>query len=199
MQTIINRYLQTMALALVIIAVAPVVLAESNRTILDTLKNTNGAEALVAAVLVVDEAGVLDFSLAELLGDRNADVALFAPSNAAFEKLLGLEPGFLNGLSVAEIKDALPDLLPRGVGADEVAAILLKHASLPEEANLETSSENELLRRGHVVVADESNFPVGVGRSGVEVNYETTIIKPDIEAVNGVIHYIDMVIVDGLL
>ena len=39
-------------------------------TILDKLVATDGAQALVAAVLVVDGAGALPFSLAELLGDN---------------------------------------------------------------------------------------------------------------------------------
>ena len=168
-------------------------------TILNTLIQTDGAQAVVAAVLVVDEADELPFSLAELLDNRRAEVVLLAPSNAAFEKLLGLEPGFLNGLSVAEIKNALPTLLPVGVGTAEVAAILLKHASLPRRANFRTSSDRALLRKGQVSVADGSTFPVSIGGSGIQVNYETTVIQANILARNGVIHFIDTVIVDDLL
>ena len=93
----------------------------------------------------------------------------------------------------------MPGLLPGGVGVEEVARILLKHASLPRRANRFTASENALLARGSIVVADESRFPVSVGASGVRINYETTIIKADIIARNGVIHFIDTVIVDDLL
>lgn len=168
-------------------------------TVLDVLQRTDGAQAVVAAVLVVDEAEVLPFSLAELLDDRRAEVVLFAPSNAAFEDLLGLDPGSLDGLSIEEVKDALPGLLPSGVGAAEVAAILLKHAALPSRANLFTASEKALLREGSVTVADESVFPVGIGASGVQINYETTIIRADLSARNGVVHFIDTVILDGLL
>ncbi|MDH3712217.1 MAG: fasciclin domain-containing protein [Gammaproteobacteria bacterium] len=174
-------------------------------TILGKLLRTDGAQALVAAVLVVDEAGALPFSLAELLGDRHSKVILLAPGNAAFEKLLGLDAGTLNGLSVTDIKGALPGLLPVGVGADEVAAILLKHASLPgrhrghRHWGHRNASEDALLKKGEITVADERTFPVGIGASGVSINYETTIIKPDIFAKNGVIHFIDTVIVDGLL
>jgi uncharacterized surface protein with fasciclin (FAS1) repeats len=88
-------------------------------------------------------------------------------------------------------------VLPPDVGA--VAQILLKHVALPEKANLRTASENTLLRKGSITVADESMFPVGVGASGVQVNYETTIIKANIRAQNGVVHFIDTVIVDELL
>ncbi len=168
-------------------------------TILDVLTETDGAQAVVAAVLVVDEAGVLDFSLADLLGDKNSELILLAPSNAAFENLLGLEPGSLDGLTIAQIKDALPGLLPEGVGAEEVAAILLKHASLPERANKKTASERALLQSGSIVVADGSEFPVSVGQTGTRVNYETTIVKPDLVTKNGYVHFIDTVIIDGLL
>jgi hypothetical protein len=168
-------------------------------TILDTLSNTEGAEAVVAAVLLVDDAGSLNFSLAGLLDDPKAEVILLAPGNAAFEKLLGLDTGFLNDLSVEEIQAALPSLLPMGVGPEEVAAILLKHAALPKSAKLVKASENALLRDGEIAVADRSVFPVGIGGSGVVINDESTIIKANIPARNGVIHFIDSVIVDGLL
>lgn len=170
-------------------------------TILDSLVNTDGAQALVAAVQIVDEFGNVGFSLAELLGDKRAEVILLAPSNPAFEQLLGLEEGSLDGLSIDEIKDALltPGTLPEGVGVPEIQAILLKHASLPNRANQFTASQNALLRTGEITVADGSSFSVSVGSLGVKVNYEVTITKPDNFARNGVIHYIDQVIVDGLL
>ncbi len=169
------------------------------QTILQLLQRTDGAQAVVAAVLVVDEAKVLPFSLAELLDNRRAGVVLFAPSNAAFEGLLGLDPGSLNGLSIEEVKNALPGLLPSGVGAAEVAAILLKHAALPPRANLFTASDKALLREGSVTVADESVLPVGIGAAGVQINYEATIIRANLSAQNGVVHFIDTVILDGLL
>jgi uncharacterized surface protein with fasciclin (FAS1) repeats len=168
-------------------------------TVLDKLVQTDGAQAVVAAVLVVDEAGVLHFSLAEILGDKNAEVVLFAPSNAAFEQLLGLDPGTLDGLNIEQVKAALPGFLPEGVGAGEVASILLKHVALPKRATLWTASDLALLKKGTVQVADESIFPVSVTASGVGVNYETTIIRANINARNGVIHFIDTVITDGLL
>ena len=171
----------------------------STGTVLDVLTETDGAQAVVAAALVVDEAGVLDFSLAELLGDKRSRVILLAPSNSAFENLLGLDPGFLDGLTIEQIKDALPGLLPDGVGAEEVAAILLKHASLPQRLNPKTASESALLKNGFIEVADGSEFPVSIGEAGTKVNYETTIVKPNLRARNGFVHFIDTVIVDGLL
>jgi uncharacterized surface protein with fasciclin (FAS1) repeats len=171
----------------------------STGTVLDVLTATDGAQAVVAAVLVVDQAGVLDFSLAELLGDRKSQVILLAPSNSAFENLLGLDPGALDGLSVEQVVDALPGLLPEGVGAEEVAAILLKHASLPQRANNRTASESALLANGFIEVADGSELPVSIGGAGVKVNYEATIVAPDFRARNGFVHFIDAVILDGLL
>jgi uncharacterized surface protein with fasciclin (FAS1) repeats len=195
------RTLPIALLALALCAVPSVASAKVGRseTVLDVLQRTDGAQAVVAAVLVVDEAKVLPFSLAELLDDRRAEVVLFAPSNAAFEDLLGLVPGTLDGLSIEEVQSALPGLLPGGVGAAEVAAILLKHAALPRQANLFTASETALLRKGSVSVADESVFPVGIGATGVQINYETTIIRANLSARNGVVHFIDTVILDGLL
>jgi uncharacterized surface protein with fasciclin (FAS1) repeats len=202
MKTVIKRPLNTIMLAFALFLITPVVMANGyykSPTILDKLIQTDGAQAVVAAVLVVDEAGVLHFSLAEVLGNKKAEVVLFAPSNAAFENLLGIDPGTLNGLTIDEVKSALPGLLPTGVGVDAVAKILLKHVSLPKRASIWTASENALLAKGSVEVADESVFAVGVGANGVQVNYETTIVKANIKARNGVIHFIDTVIVDDLL
>jgi uncharacterized surface protein with fasciclin (FAS1) repeats len=80
-----------------------------------------------------------------------------------------------------------------------VAAILLKHAALPQRANRWIASERALLRNGSIEVADGSEFPIAIGSAGTTVNYETTIIKPDFVAKNGFIHFIDTVILDGLL
>ena len=204
MKKIIDRSIHSVVLALAMLITPMAVMAghdDNNKkpTVLDILSEVDGAQAVVAAVLVVDEEGVLTFSLAELLGDKNAELVVLAPSNAAFEVLLALEPGTLNGLSVIDVKDVLPGLLPPDVGPSELAAILLKHVAELPKAKLRTASENVLLGQGSVEVADGSVFAVSVGASGVQVNYETTIIKPNIRARNGVIHFIDTVILDGLL
>ncbi len=165
-------------------------------TVLDTLVRTDGAQAVVAAVLVVDEA--LKTGIADLLGDRRAELVVFAPSNAAFEDLLMLPDGYLDGLSIQDIVDALPDAVAAaGLNVDTVAAVLTKHVAVLRRANLRTASEAALLRRGAVKVVDGSVFPVSVGSSGVEVNYETTIIKANLLGINGVVHFIDTVILDA--
>ena len=207
MQNTINRSLLSLFLAFTFLVTTPVIASgygygfgyKKSNTILDKLVQTDGAQAVVAAVLVVDEAGALHFSLAEILGDKDAEVVLFAPSNAAFEKLLGLDPGTLNGLSIEQVKEALPGLLPPGVDAGVVANILLKHVALPRKSTLRTASDLALLAKGTVEVADESVLPVSVSASGVGVNYETTIIRANITARNGVVHFIDTVIIDDLL
>jgi uncharacterized surface protein with fasciclin (FAS1) repeats len=166
-------------------------------TILDKLVATDGAQALVAAVLVVDGAEALPFSLAELLGDKREELVLLAPTNTAFEKLLNLDAGTLDGMSIDDIQRELPSLLPPGLGVEDVAAVLLKHAALPRKANRFTASERALLAKGELEVADESVFPVSVGNAGIRINYETSIIEPNVFVRNGVIHFIDTVITDS--
>ncbi len=211
MKTLVQRLMLPFALAAMIFA--PTAALSNNHgdrifgyyfgfnkgTVLDVLQRTDGAQALVAAVIVVDGAGVLDFSIAELLDSKSNNLTVLAPSNAAFEKLLGLNEGDLNGLSIDDIVDALPGLLPVGVGAEEVAAVLLKHVAVKPRYYFYRGTEDALLKKGEIEVADGSVFPVGVGASGVQINYETTITKPDNSAKNGIIQFIDTVIVDGLL
>lgn len=199
----INRFTAPALLALALLLTATTVNAGHHRappTMLERLAATDGAQALVAAVLVVDGAKVLDFSLADLLADRHAEIILFAPGNRAFENLLGLEPGSLDGLEAADIAAALPGIIgDLGLNAEAVAAVLLKHAALPRRANRAFASENALLRRGEVEVADGSVLPVGIGDNGVSVNREADIVKANVFVRNGVIHFIDAVIVDDLL
>lgn len=198
-----NRFTAPALLALALLFTASTVTAGHHRappTMLERLAGTDGAQALVAAVLVVDGAKVLEFSLADLLDDRHAEIILFAPGNRAFENLLGLDPGALDGLTAAEIADALPGIIGGlGLNAEAVAAVLLKHASLPRRANRGTASENALLRRGEVEVADGSVLPVGIGDNGVSINREADIVKANVFVRNGVIHFVDAVIVDDLL
>ena len=168
------------------------------QTVLNKLLATDGTQALVAAVLVVDEFGTLPFSLADLLADPREEVILFAPTNTAFEKLLDLEPGFLDGLSVQDIAAVLPGIVAGlGLTVGDVQAILLKHAALPRKANRRTASEDALLRAGSVEVAAECIFPVSIGNDGVRINYESIIAKGDNFARNGVAHFINSVIVDA--
>jgi hypothetical protein len=164
-------------------------------TILEILVRTDGAQALVATVLVVDEA--LGSGIADLLNDPRANWVLFAPGNGAFEDLLLLEEGDLDGLSIAAIAQALPGILGKlGVTPEQVRDILVKHLAA-NPGDRRRGSEDGLLRRGEITVVDMSVFPISVGRSSVAVNYESEFTKPDVFAVNGVIHFVDTVILDA--
>ena len=169
-------------------------------SIVDRLIAVDGAQALVAAVLVVDESMVLDFSLAGALSTID-DLVLLAPTNSAFEALLGLEPGFLDGLSVDEVKAALPSVLEGlGLTVSDVINILLLHVGLVEGVDESTAGAEVLLGNGGVGVAGSSEpLPVSLGSKGVRINYEANVIKADDFTDNGVIHYIDTVLVGDLL
>ena len=189
-----NLKVQIMGL-LMAFAATTTVLAQDEGNIVETLSAIDGTQALVAAVLVVDESGALEFSVAESLSVID-DLVLFAPTNPAFEALLGLDSGFLDGLSVDDIKAALPGILSGlGLTVDDVIDILLLHAGI-----IENASSSELLFDGSVTVVGSSDpLPISLGSKGVRINYESNVIIADVAATNGVIHFIDTVIIDDLL
>lgn len=153
----------------------------------DFLTRVDGAQALVGAVLYVDQEQVLEFGLVDLLSDRRARLMVFAPTNEAFERLLGLPAGYLDGLSAAEIRDALPGLVP----ADAVAAILLEHVATfrPRDG----TSLDSLLARGSVEAVDGSTLAIGIGEAGVRIN-DANVVRGDVRLRNGVVHFIDEVL-----
>ena len=189
-----NLKAQIMVL-LMAFAATTTVFAQDEGNIVETLSAIDGTQALVAAVLVVDESGALEFSVAESLSVID-DLVLFAPTNPAFEALLGLDSGFLDGLSVDDIKAALPGILSGlGLTVDDVIDILLLHAGI-----IENASSSELLFDGSVTVVGSSDpLPISLGSKGVRINYESNVIIADVAATNGVIHFIDTVIIDDLL
>ncbi len=165
-----------------------------SNNIVERLINTKGAEALVAAVLYVDAEAGLDFSVLETLSNEHAHFTVFAPNNQAFEELLGLEPGTTKGLPAAKIAELLPGIVEGlGLDAKAVAGILLNHVADRKK------TENRLLKRGKVSVFDlmneEITLPVGIGAAGVAVNHTSNIIKANVWTSNGLIHFIDTVIV----
>jgi uncharacterized surface protein with fasciclin (FAS1) repeats len=164
-------------------------------TILEVLVRTDGAQALVAAVLVVDEA--LGTGIAGILDDPSASLVLFAPGNRAFEDLLGLEEGSLDGLSIEMIASLLPSILDGlGLSPENVRDILLKHLAF-NSGYTDDGSEDGLLKLGEVTVADESVFPISIGPAAVSINYESGFTKSNVKTVNGFIHYLDTVILDA--
>ena len=204
---VLTRGLPAVLLALTLgfsssVAIADHDKRKSGNTIVDKLIATDGAQALVAAVLVADEFNTtLDFKIAEVLSDDDSKFTLFAPSNAAFEDLLNalfpdsVPSGATNGLEIGDIQAILIDLAVStgdpGAFADTVVGVLLKHVASRKK------SVEKLLKKGEVEVTDGSSFPVSIGASGVSINYETTIIKGNVWAGNGIIHFIDTVILDA--
>ena len=193
------RKFQGPLLGLIMAFSATAAVADDHETIVDRLSAVDGTQALIAAALVVDESMVLDFSIVESLGAVD-NLVLLAPINSAFEVLLGLEPGFLDGLSVDEVKAALPGVLAdNGLVVDDVINILLLHVGQHDEVDESTAGAEALLAEGGVGVAGlQEPLPVSLGNKGVRINYESNVIKADVFANNGVIHYIDTVLVDDL-
>ena len=155
-------------------------------TIADLAQQINGLQALVGALLYVQA----EEDLIALLSNKRQKLTVFGPTNAAFELLLGLDPGELDGLTPQEIADS--GLLPP---VDVVLGVLLKHVIVNKRI-----FETKLLLKGDVIAADgatELVFSVGPSstamNSGVRVN-NATIVLSNIWARNGVLHIIDEVI-----
>ncbi len=102
------------------------------------------------------------------------DLTVFAPVNAAFEALVTANPGIIG--------DLLSD--PQGALAD----ILLYHVATPAQdgaALVAAGSADTLLGPSIVVTMPGSD---------VILNGSTTVIVPNIQASNGIVHAIDMVL-----
>ena len=164
-------------------------------TILDQLKRTDGTQALLAAIRVVDGSSVCPAIIEELLNNREKRLVVFAPNNRAFEKLLILPEGGFDGMSAETIALALPGILNRlDLSAEDVCNVLLKHVAERRDAKRLTA--RELLKEGQITVLG-SDLPIAVGGVGPSINYEANITERDVFTVNGVIHYLDNVIVDA--
>lgn len=164
-------------------------------TILDRLVSTDGSQGLVAAIRVVDGSGVCEVLIAELLDNRSKRLVVLAPSNRGFEKFFELPEGGLNGLGSDTIELAFPALLNKlALNNEDICDVLLKHVS--EQGNASNATARDLLRKGEITVADESQFPIAIGNVGPSINYAANITERDVFTVNGVIHYIDNVIVE---
>jgi len=134
----------------------------SEPDIVDIAASNDDFSTLVAAVTAADLAGTLK-------GD--GPFTVFAPTNAAFEKL---PAGTVQTLLMPENKDQLVKVLtyhvvPGAVTSDQLAGQRLNVATV----------------QGQTVHVD--------GRSGVQVN-DANVITADIIASNGVIHVIDTVL-----
>jgi len=168
-------------------------------TILEELNRTDGAQALIAAVTIVDNHRRCIGRFAELLNDKKARVVLLAPTNEGFEVYLNLTPGTLQAWDVDTIARMLPGFLANvGLGLDDLCDVLLRHVSVGENHE-DVPSARDLLSSGRIrVLLDESDYPVAIGggrRSGICVNYESCITERDVQTRNGVIQYLSKVLV----
>ena len=164
-------------------------------TILDKLERTDGTQALLAAIRVIDSSSVCSPIIEELLDNRKKRLVVLAPNNRAFEKFLILPEGGFDGMSTETIALALPGILNRlDLNAEDVCKVLLKHIAERKDAKRLTA--RELLEEGEITVLG-SDLPIAVGDVGPLVNFEASITERDVFTVNGVIHYLNNVIVDA--
>ena len=160
-------------LALVVLAVVP--LQAQDQTIADIVVASAGADEaefsiLLAAVQAADP-GIL-----EALSNPDADLTVFAPTDAAFAALLeGLGMSAEDVLANTELLNATLQyhVLDGAVFAETV--VTLDGASVP------TLQGEELT--------------ITVNDDGVFLNDSVQVVQTDIEASNGVIHVIDTVLV----
>ncbi|NWG15980.1 MAG: fasciclin domain-containing protein [Chloroflexi bacterium] len=168
----------------VIHVIESVILPES-RTIADIVVESAGAETpefstLLAAVSAADPA------VLETLSNAEAELTVFAPTDAAFAALaeaLGEEA--FNGVladQAALTNILLYHVVPSVVRSGDLSALLEEHMSMSEEP-LMVDTALDGAQVAFMVAEDGS----------VKIN-DATIVITDIDAANGVIHVIDAVI-----
>lgn len=140
----------------------------ATKDIVDTAAATKGFSTLVAAVKA---AGLVD----ALKGD--GPFTVFAPTDAAFQKLEKAKPGILASLLKPENKDKLTKILTYHVVSGKV-----------------TAADVAKLKNGtHVKTLNGAALRVG-NKHGVMLN-KSKVVKADVFASNGVIHVIDTVLI----
>ena len=171
--------------------------AKGKGTILAVLERTDGSQALVAVIRVADKSGACTINTEALLNDKKNKLVVFAPSNRAFDIFLKLPEGGFDGMSIDVIVLALPGILNGLVLTDaDLCDVLLKHISEHKKPKKKAIAR-KLLEEGDITVVDGSKFPIAVGEVGPSINYEASITERDVFTVNGIIHYINNVIVDA--
>jgi transforming growth factor-beta-induced protein len=148
-------------------------------TLPSTMDNgTIGLLGISATIAKVEDLQTLSVALeitglADALGGTNdSSFTIFAPSDAAFD----------------EMQNELVACLLRPENADSLIYILIHHV-LPGAyfiGNLEP---------GPVTSMSGESLSISVTNGGVHINGMQTVISPDIEASNGVIHIIDGVLI----
>lgn len=167
------KYLKLVWLFLFLLALGMMnVVAQDSTTIADIIAEAAEADEADFTTLL---ALVADTGLAPVLADEDAELTVFAPTDAAFETLL------------EEFDLALDDLLS---APDLVTAILLYHVAegiitsdgLSKLETVSTVQGNEIA----VSIDEDDNIVL----DGVAM-----IVVADIEASNGIIHVIDAVLI----
>lgn len=151
-----------------LLAVSLPTMAQDGQDIVDVAVENGGFTTLIAAV-----------QEAELVDALKADgpYTLFAPTDEAFATLL------------EETEMSAEDLL----GTDNLSDILLYHVV---EGEFNAESVIELVGDADYVLVDTlAGIPVkvSVDEDGVHIN-DSTVVLPDVEASNGIIHVVDSVI-----
>ncbi|MEM1369102.1 MAG: fasciclin domain-containing protein [Cyanobacteria bacterium P01_H01_bin.15] len=140
-------------------------IAQSSANIIDALSNADNFSILVQAL---ETAGLTN----AIADPRRGPLTIFAPTDAAFE---ALPDGALEVLLEPDNKEFLLDVLTyHAVPGAAISAAEVTSGSVP------TLSEDELSieREGDAVMIDDS-----------------TVVQPDIQAANGIIHGIDSILV----
>lgn len=181
-----------MALTLMLVTVFPAVAQDTN-TIADVV--TAATEADKPEFTILSQAIATSERLTEALSDPESELTVFAPTDAAFEKFFELAE-----ISADEML-AVPEV---------VEAVLLYHVVdgvVPAETVMEMDGEEvptllgdfapvtiQISEDGDVMIIDGTDLAeLGVA----EEDNDATVVTPDIEADNGIIHAIDNVLIPG--
>ncbi len=165
----ITKYI---AIAVAVVATLPLAFAFPNRKgaasdIVDTAVSAGSFKTLVAAV---GAAGLVD----ALKG--NGPFTVFAPTDAAFQKLEKSKPGTIAMLLKPENKAKLAAILAYHVVSGKVTA--------EDVVKLKNGTQVKTLNGKSIKV---------MNKHGVKVN-SSKVVKTDIMCTNGVIHVIDTVL-----
>jgi len=158
-----------------VIHVIDAVIVPELRTIADIVVELTEAETPEFTTLLT-AVGAADPAVLELLSDPSADVTVFAPVDAAFAAVDGLE-------------DIVADT--------ELLTTILQYHVLPGSVySFQLGDLVDDMGEVTVEMADGSEATITVSDMGVMINEANIVLElVDIEASNGVIHVIDAVIV----
>ena len=158
-----------------VIHVIDAVIVPELRTIADIVVELAGAEEPQFTTLLT-AVGAADPGVLELLADQGAAVTVFAPVDAAFAAVEGLE-------------DIVAD-------TDLLTAILQYHVYPGTVYSFQLGGLVDEMGNAAVAMANGSEASISVSDMGVMIDGANIVLElVDIEASNGVIHVIDAVIV----